>query len=118
MEAARAIVEQLAGGPPAYGVSTGVGALATVTIPPERRGAPAAYGVSTGFGALATVTIPRERRAALQTALVRSHAAGIGEPVEREVVRAMMFLRARTLALGCSGNRPLVADALLALLNN
>ncbi len=85
----------------------------------ERRaeGAPT-YGVSTGFGALATVTIPAERRAALQAALVRSHAAGLGAPVEREVVRAMMFLRVRTLALGFSGSRPLVAGALLALLNN
>jgi histidine ammonia-lyase len=76
-----------------------------------------AYGVSTGFGSLATVQIPRERRDELQRALVRSHAAGIGPPVEREVVRAMMLLRARTLALGCSGVRPIVAEALLALLN-
>jgi histidine ammonia-lyase len=75
------------------------------------------YGVSTGFGSLATVRIPAERREELQRALIRSHAAGMGNPVETEVVRAMMLLRARTLAMGCSGARPVVADTLLALLN-
>jgi histidine ammonia-lyase len=75
------------------------------------------YGVSTGFGSLANVTIPPERRAELQRALVRSHAAGMGEPVEPEVVRAMMLLRARSLAMGCSGARPALAEAMLALLN-
>jgi histidine ammonia-lyase len=75
------------------------------------------YGVSTGFGSLATTWIPLDRREELQRALVRSHAAGMGEPVEREVVRAMLFLRARSLALGRSGARPAVAQALAALLN-
>jgi histidine ammonia-lyase len=75
------------------------------------------YGVSTGFGSLATVAIPADRRRELQRALVRSHAAGMGAPVEREVVRAMMLLRARTLAMGYSGARPLLADAIVALLN-
>ena len=75
-----------------------------------------AYGISTGFGSLATVRIPAEARAELQRALVRSHAAGMGPPVEREVVRAMMVLRARTLAMGCSGARPVVAERILALL--
>src|SRR5688572_20865271 len=55
------------------------------------------YGVSTGFGALATRHIPRERRDVLQRSLVRSHAAGMGAHVDREVVRAMMLLRLRTL---------------------
>jgi histidine ammonia-lyase len=77
-----------------------------------------AYGVSTGFGSLATVRIPAARREELQRALVRSHAAGMGPPVEREVVRAMMLLRARTLAMGCSGARPVVADTIIALLNS
>jgi len=76
-----------------------------------------AYGVSTGFGSLATVRIPVDRREELQRALIRSHAAGMGPPVEREVVRAMMLLRARSLAMGFSGARPLVADAIVALLN-
>jgi histidine ammonia-lyase len=80
-------------------------------------GADAVYGLSTGFGALANVSIPPERRQDLQHALVRSHAAGMGDPVEPEVVRAMMFLRARTLALGFSGARPLVAQAMLDVVN-
>jgi histidine ammonia-lyase len=75
------------------------------------------YGVSTGFGSLATTPIPVERRIELQRALIRSHAAGMGPPVEREVVRAMMLLRARSLAMGYSGARPEVADAILGLLN-
>ena len=75
------------------------------------------YGVSTGFGSLANTYIPAERREELQRALVRSHAAGMGDPVEVEVVRAMLLLRARTLAMGFSGARPAVAEAMLALLN-
>jgi histidine ammonia-lyase len=75
------------------------------------------YGVSTGFGALATTHIPLERRADLQRSLIRSHAAGSGDVVEREVVRAMMLLRLRTLATGRTGVRPVVAETLAALLN-
>ncbi len=75
------------------------------------------YGISTGFGSLATVLIPGADREQLQRALIRSHAAGMGPAVEREVVRAMMLLRARTLAMGRSGARPLVAEAMLAMLN-
>jgi histidine ammonia-lyase len=76
-----------------------------------------AYGVSTGFGSLATTPIPAERRAELQRALIRSHAAGMGPPIEREVVRAMMLLRARSLAMGYSGARAEVANTILELLN-
>jgi histidine ammonia-lyase len=75
------------------------------------------YGVSTGFGSLATTPIPAERREQLQRALIRSHAAGMGEPVEREVVRAMMLLRARSLAMGYSGARPEVAETIVEVLN-
>ncbi len=75
------------------------------------------YGVSTGFGSLATTPIPAERREELQRALIRSHAAGMGDPVEREVVRAMLLLRARSLAMGYSGARPEVADTMLEVLN-
>jgi histidine ammonia-lyase len=75
------------------------------------------YGVSTGFGSLATTPIPPERREDLQRALIRSHAAGMGPPVEREAVRAMMLLRARSLAMGYSGARPQVAERLLDLVN-
>ncbi|SEF80748.1 histidine ammonia-lyase [Thermomonospora echinospora] len=75
------------------------------------------YGVSTGFGALATRHIPAELRARLQLNIVRSHAAGSGPEVEREVVRAMMLLRLRTLASGRTGVRPATARTLAALLN-
>src|SRR5215218_1389025 len=75
------------------------------------------YGVSTGFGSLATTPIPADRRVDLQRSLIRSHAAGMGPPVEREVVRAMMVLRARSLAMGYSGARPEVAEAIVAMLN-
>jgi histidine ammonia-lyase len=75
------------------------------------------YGVSTGFGSLATTPIPADRRVELQQSLIRSHAAGMGPPVEREVVRAMMVLRTRSLAMGYSGARPDVAEAIVAMLN-
>jgi histidine ammonia-lyase len=75
------------------------------------------YGVSTGFGALAAKQIPVEQRAQLQRSLVRSHAAGTGPEVEREVVRALMLLRLSTLATGHTGVRPLVAETYAAVLN-
>jgi histidine ammonia-lyase len=75
------------------------------------------YGVSTGFGALATLHIPPDRRAALQRSLIRSHAAGAGQEVEREVVRALMLLRLRTLATGHTGVRASTVDTLAGLLN-
>ncbi len=75
-----------------------------------------AYGISTGFGALATRHIPAEKRTQLQRSLVRSHAAGSGPEVEREVTRALMLLRLSTLATGRTGIRPetarLMADVL------
>jgi histidine ammonia-lyase len=83
----------------------------------EAAGRPV-YGVSTGFGALASTFVAPERRAELQHALIRSHAAGIGAPMPTEVVRAMMLLRVRSLAMGQSGVRPLVAEALVDLLNH
>ena len=76
------------------------------------------YGVSTGFGALAGTLVDPDRRAELQHALIRSHAAGVGAPMPREVVRAMLLLRARALAAGYSGVRPAVAQALVDLLNH
>lgn len=75
------------------------------------------YGISTGFGALATTFIPSERRAQLQSSLVRSHAAGSGPEVEREVIRALMLLRLSTLMTGRTGIRPEVAETYAALLN-
>ncbi|MBA2574843.1 MAG: histidine ammonia-lyase [Nocardioidaceae bacterium] len=76
-----------------------------------------AYGISTGFGALATRHIPQAQRAQLQKSLIRSHAAGSGPEVEREVVRALMLLRLSTLATGRTGVRVETAQALAGLLS-
>lgn len=76
------------------------------------------YGVNTGFGRLADVRIPRSEQRALQRNLVRSHAAGAGRPLPAEEVRAIMLLRANTLARGHSGCRPVVVERLLELLNH
>ncbi len=75
------------------------------------------YGVTTGFGDLADVRIDPRQTAQLQRNLVRSHAAGVGEPLPTDVVRAMLLLRAATLAVGYSGTRPEVAELLCAMLN-
>jgi histidine ammonia-lyase len=75
------------------------------------------YGISTGFGALAVRHIPVDRRPQLQRSLVRSHAAGSGPEVEREVVRALMLLRLSTLATGRTGVRPETAGVYAAMLN-
>ncbi|MGW1495142.1 histidine ammonia-lyase [Streptomyces sp. NBC_00191] len=75
------------------------------------------YGVSTGFGALASRHISPELRAQLQRNIVRSHAAGMGPRVEREVVRALMFLRLKTVASGHTGVRPEVAQTMADVLN-
>ena len=75
------------------------------------------YGVSTGFGALASRHIAPELRTQLQKSLIRSHAAGAGPHVEREVVRALMLLRLSTLATGHTGVRVETAQTLAALLN-
>ncbi|GAA4913556.1 histidine ammonia-lyase [Streptomonospora salina] len=105
---------------------------AAVRLTPEARAAVAAgrkrvdalaadsapaYGVSTGFGALATRHIAPDLRTRLQASLIRSHAAGAGGEVEREVVRALMLLRLRTLAAGGTGVRVVTAEALAGLLN-
>lgn len=75
------------------------------------------YGISTGFGALANRQIAPADRVQLQKSLIRSHAAGIGPAVEREVVRALMLLRLKTLASGHTGARPVVAQTMAAVLN-
>ena len=74
------------------------------------------YGVTTGFGDLATVSISPADAARLQENLLMSHAAGVGSAFPREIVRAMLLLRANTLALGHSGCRPLLVDRLLDFL--
>ena len=92
MMRSRAVVERLAAGDaPVYGVNTGVGLLSDVRVPPEDL-------------------------EQLQRNVVRSHAAGAGDPLDREVVRAMMLIRANVLAKGLSGIRPLVAERLCEML--
>jgi histidine ammonia-lyase len=75
------------------------------------------YGVTTGFGDLATIRIEPNQTAELQRNLVRSHAAGVGEPLAVEAVRAMLLLRANALAIGLSGIRPEVVQLLVDMLN-
>lgn len=76
------------------------------------------YGVSTGFGALANRHIDVADRAQLQKSLIRSHAAGVGPAVEREVVRALMFLRIRTMASGRTGVRVELVQSYIDFLNH
>ena len=93
MQRSRAVVEHLAAGEaPVYAVNTGVGLLADVRVPPEDL-------------------------EQLQRNVVRSHACGVGPPLARDEVRAMMLIRANVLAKGFSGIRPLVAERLCDLLN-
>ena len=75
------------------------------------------YGISTGFGALASTSIPKEQRAQLQKSLIRSHAAGAGPEVEREVVRGLLVLRLSTLCTGRTGVRPETAQVYADMLN-
>jgi histidine ammonia-lyase len=79
--------------------------------------APAVYGVNTGFGFLADVRIGADEIRNLQRNLIRSHAAGVGDPLPEPVVRAMMLLRAQVLSTGCSGVRAEVCDLLVQMLN-
>jgi histidine ammonia-lyase len=80
----------------------------------ERR---VVYGITTGFGALSEVVIPADRLRELQLNLIRSHAAGVGEPLSEAETRAIMLMRASTLALGHSGVRDVVVELLVECLN-
>ncbi|HKC72780.1 MAG TPA: aromatic amino acid lyase, partial [Chloroflexota bacterium] len=75
------------------------------------------YGVNTGFGELSRVHISDADLATLQQNLLRSHAAGVGEPLPDEVVRGMLLLLAASQARGHSGVRPVVAELVVELLN-
>jgi histidine ammonia-lyase len=75
------------------------------------------YGVNTGFGKLADVRIDPDKARELQVNLVRSHACGLGTPLAKDVVRAMMLIRVNTLAKGYSGIRPEIVEALIQVLN-
>lgn len=74
------------------------------------------YGVTTGFGRLASVTVPAADAARLQVNLLRSHAVGSGPPLDEQVVRAMLYLLASSLRRGHSGVRPELVELVLALL--
>jgi histidine ammonia-lyase len=80
------------------------------------RGADPVYGVNTGFGSLANRRIAPDQVREVQRNLVRSHAAGVGAPLDDEVVRAMLLILAASLARGRSGARPLVVERLLGML--
>ncbi|MCB9754402.1 MAG: histidine ammonia-lyase [Myxococcales bacterium] len=82
----------------------------------EIAGGATIYGVNTGFGALSDRRVAREKLSALQRNLLRSHAVGVGPRLPRDVVRALLLLRAHTLAMGASGVSPALADQLLKLL--
>ena len=81
-------------------------------------GSEAVYGVNTGFGPLKGKRIAPDQVRALQLNLLRSHAAGVGASAPREVARAMLLLRAASLARGASGCRPEIVEGLLALLES
>lgn len=76
------------------------------------------YGINTGFGALAEKKIPKHQVALLQRNLIESHAVGTGDPMPMPIARALLLLRAQTLAVGHSGCRPEILSALVALLNS
>ena len=75
------------------------------------------YGVTTGFGKFAQIAIPPQHRTELQRNLVRSHAAGVGDPFSTDTVRAMLLLRATALAKGFSGVRPELVDTRLIMVS-
>ncbi len=81
-----------------------------------RSGQPV-YALNTGVGLLADIALDTSEIEAMQVNLVRSHCCGVGEPLEREVVRGLMVIRANVLAKGCSGIRPVIAERLCDLLN-
>jgi histidine ammonia-lyase len=92
-------------------------AASRAVVDKHAAGGSAVYGINTGFGALADVAIPADQLSALQLNLLRSHAAGVGEPLPVPVVRALLALRANVLAKGYSGIRVATVEALIALLN-
>lgn len=93
--------------------------VATAAASVERivAGGETVYGVNTGFGLLANTRIPDDRLAELQTNLIMSHSAGLGDPLPRHVTRLMIVLKLLGLGRGYSGVRPLVIEALQALLD-
>ena len=87
------------------------------TVAAAVRDGRVSYGITTGFGAFANRQIPAGKVKELQLNLVRSHSCGVGEPLPDPIVRRILLLKANSLAAGFSGVRPLVIEALIALLN-
>jgi histidine ammonia-lyase len=123
VQASRDLVDKWVGNGhgPEYGVTSAerlpLSRLRIDRTEEDEAGERVAYGITTGFGELANVKIPREDLLALQRNLLLSHACGVGEPLSDDVVRALLLLRAASLARGRSGVRVEVVEALLALLN-
>ncbi len=106
------------------GAPVAIAAAARERVAASRRSVEAAvargqtiYGVNTGFGKLAHVRIPADRLRQLQVNLIRSHAAGVGDPLPEDAVRAMMLLRANVLLRGTSGTRGALPELLVEMLN-
>ena len=91
--------------------------LSVCTVAEVLRTKRVCYGINTGFGAFANRHIPESQVVELQYNLARSHACGVGEILDAPLVRRLMILKANSLAVGCSGIRPEIVDALLALVN-
>ena len=81
------------------------------------RGTPTVYGINTGFGVFANVPIRADQSARLMRNLILSHSAGVGAPLDEEIVRAAIAIRANTLAKGFSGVRAVVIETLIEMLN-
>src|SRR5881398_2072317 len=92
-------------------------ATAAASVDRIVAGGETVYGVNTGFGLLANTRIPDDRLAELQTNLILSHSAGLGDPLPRHITRLMIVLKLLGLGRGHSGVRPLVIEALQALLD-
>jgi histidine ammonia-lyase len=75
------------------------------------------YGINTGFGALSSTSISHEKLGELQMNIIRSHASGVGEPLDTEIVRGMMLILAGSLSRGYSGTRPIIAETIAKMLN-
>jgi len=114
-----ATLRQLWRGAPSRLDSASLGRIRAAAASVERivAGGETVYGVNTGFGLLANTAIPADRLAELQTNLILSHSAGLGEPLPRHVTRLMIVLKLLGLGRGFSGVRPLVIEALQALLD-
>ncbi len=114
----------IAEAPPPIGAPVGLSpearervAASRAVVDAKATGAEPAYGINTGFGSLSEIRIPTDQLAALQLNLIRSHAAGVGEPLPAAAVRATLALRANVLAKGFSGIRVETLERLIAVLN-